>query len=112
MSLNVALEIARSNPIIGLPQMAAVIYDRRSLISYGVNSRKTHPLQAKFGKHDQAICLHAEIAALANARQSVEGMVMYVARAYKDGSPGLAKPCKGCERALIEFGIADVEWTT
>lgn len=112
MSLKVALEIARSNPIIGKPRMAAVIYDRRHLVSYGLNSFKTHPLMARFNKHPQAVCLHAEIAALANARQSVEGLTMYVARAFADGSPGLAKPCKGCERALIEFGLGDVQWTT
>lgn len=96
----------------GLPRMAATIYDGRRMASYGLNSRRTHPLQARFGRNEQSLCLHAEIAALANARQSVAGMVMYVARVYRNGEPALAKPCAGCERAIVEFGLSDVQWTT
>jgi pyrimidine deaminase RibD-like protein len=106
-----AVELAKANPVQGLPKMAALIYDKKRVVSYGLNQKKTHPLQARFTKHPEALCIHAEIAALANARQSVEGMVMYVARVNRRGEPRLAKPCKGCASAIIEFGLGNVEWT-
>ena len=112
MSLAKAMQLALGNPITGLPRMAALIYDKKYLVSYGLNSRKSHPLQAKFAVNDKATCIHAEIAALANARQSVEGMTMYVARVYRNNKPAMAKPCEACRAAIIEFGLKDVEWTT
>ena len=112
MSLDKAIALARGNPISGLPRMAALIYDKKRLVGFGLNQRKSHPLQAKFCSHPDRILLHAEIAALANARQSVEGMVMYIARVNARGEPRLAKPCVGCQAALIEFELGDVIWTT
>jgi len=112
MSLEHALKIAQANGIQDLPRMAAVIYDKRNrLVSVGLNSRRTHPLAAKFGKHVEAICLHAEIAAIVNARQCVEGMTMYIARVGSKNEPRLAKPCTGCQRALIAFKLKRVVWT-
>jgi len=111
MTLEVTLALARANPVIGLPRHAATIFDRRRMVSYGFTPRRTPPLAAKYSKNGMAICLHAEVAALANARQSVEGLTMYVARVMKDGSTALAKPCLGCARAIVEFGLGDVMWT-
>lgn len=93
--------------------MAALIVDRRGkIIAQGINQRKSHPLQAKFSNHPESIYLHAEIAALVDARsENLTGATMYVARVLKDGTPALAKPCKGCQKALISFGLKDVIWT-
>ena len=112
MSLDIALRHARLNPVKGLPPMAAVIMDGNKIVSVGLNARKTHPLAAKFGKHDKANCLHAELSAIVNARCNIKGMTMYVARAHrKTGEAMLAKPCKGCARAILAFNLGDVEWT-
>lgn len=112
--LEEAIKVAQANPITDLPKMAALIYDRKKLISVGMNSRKSHPLAKQFQKHPEAICTHAEIAAIVNAMRqgiSVEGMSMYIARIGRLGYPLLAKPCIGCSRALISFGLKNVYWT-
>lgn len=115
--LSLAIERARENPIRKLPQMAALIYDRKgNFIGAGENSLKSHPLAARFSRHPDAIYLHAELAAIAYAihrgrLEDLQGATMYVARVLKDGTPALAKPCSGCVRALAEFGIEKVEWT-
>jgi deoxycytidylate deaminase len=112
VSLDHAVKVALANMSAdGLPRMGAVIYRRRRLISIGQNSRRSHPLQARYGRNPASICIHAEIAALANARESVAGAVMFVARVFRDGKPALAQPCSGCQRAIAAFGLSDVEWT-
>lgn len=116
MSLEKAISFARSNPVKGLPRMAAMIVNKRGqLISVGFNSRKSDPMAAKYGRHPEAVYPHAELAALKQALRFLEddelaNCTMYVARVKKDGSPALAKPCEGCQRALAEFGMGNVEW--
>ncbi len=118
MSLETALIVARMNTVVDLPQMAAVIVNRKGVpVGVGVNSRKTDPLAKKYGKHPEALCLHAEIAAIKIALKKIEveelaSCTMYVARVLKNGEPALAKPCIGCAKAILEFGIGNVEWTT
>lgn len=112
-TLSHAVSLARMNPVKGLPRMAAILKCWNG-ITTGRNSRKTHPLMAKFGRNSKSICLHAEIDAIRNAiRRGLdpEGATMYVARVTRDGKPALAKPCEGCQRAIVAFGIKDVQWT-
>lgn len=113
MSLEKAIKLAKGNPVQGLPKMAALIYDGKRLVGAGINSRKTHPLQSKFSKHPEAICIHAEIAAIADCRriEDLSGMTMFIARVGHDGEPKLAKPCSGCQKAIIAFNLKDVIWT-
>jgi len=101
---------------------AAVVY-RNRIISVGMNSMKSHPLQAKYGKNKEAIFLHAEIAAIRNALRELEvdelsKCEIYIARVKKE-KPfskkyiwGLAAPCSGCRRAIAEFGLKRVIYTT
>jgi tRNA(Arg) A34 adenosine deaminase TadA len=98
--------------------MAAVVIDKRGYYrAYGWNSKKSDPLAAKYGRHPDAIYPHAELAAIKNALRVMEpeelhSCTMYIARVLKNGETALAKPCTGCQRALLEFGIGNVEWTT
>lgn len=113
--LEIAIEVAKKNPIVALPKMAAIlrVYEPHYYL-YGYNQLKSHPLQAKFGRNDRAIYLHAEIDAIVKATRLgywLEDATMYIARVLKDGTPALAKPCEGCQRALMHFGIKDVIWT-
>ena len=83
----------------------------------GLNSRKTHPLQARFSKHVQAIHQHAEIAAVVKALRvhpvaDLSSAKLFVARVYPNGSTGTAQPCAGCTRMIQAFNIKQVEWTT
>ncbi len=117
MFLDLATEVARANPIRGLPQMGAVIAKRRKIISVGLNSFKSDPLQSRFSRHPLAICKHAEIDAIKNAIKSektkdLSGATIYVARVLRNGERAIAKPCEGCMKALEAHGISRVFWTT
>lgn len=95
---------------------AAALYIGNKLISIGVNQLKSHPLQARFGINRDAIYLHAEIDAIRNALKRVslddlKNATLYVAKSRK-GDAKMSKPCAGCQRAIIHFGISQVYWTT
>lgn len=125
-----AVEAARLNPVRPLgrnsiSRFAAILTDGWQTF-VGLNSYKTHPLQAKFGSNSKSIHCHAELDAIiqavrALAQQSgssyrdvtnLKGWSMYVARVTGDGKPALAKPCAGCQRALQAFNISHTEWTS
>ena len=104
-------------------QFAAAIVRGNRVISFGYNKLKTHPFQAKYGRNEESIFLHAEIAAIKNALKvlDVEDLSkcdLYIVR-VKRPKPrskkyvwGLSKPCEGCMRAIIEFGIRRVIYST
>lgn len=103
-------------------RLAACLVYKNEIISVGYNQKKSHPFQKHFGKNEEAIFLHAETAAIVNAikthdLETIKKSSMYVLRLKKVGkSPilvqGLAKPCIGCQRALAQFDISDVYYTT
>lgn len=119
--LHTLAKVAAANPN-PTEKLAAAIVCRNRIISIGMNSMKTHPLQAKYGKNVHAVFLHAEIAAIKNALREIEvddfsKCDIYIARIKKE-KPfskkfvwGLAKPCSGCERAIAEFGLKRVIYT-
>ena len=54
--------------------------------------------------------LHAEVATLRRATKT-QGATIYVARVLRTGSLGLAKPCRRCQKALVEAEIRQAVWT-
>jgi len=112
---------AGAEPVAGARIAAGLVY-KGDMISFGVNSRKTHPFQVKFQRNAESIFLHAETSAIKNALylhslEEIAKSTLYVVR-VKYPSPtdktlifGLAKPCEGCERAIAEFGIKRVVYT-
>lgn len=117
--LNKTIEFALENPIKkkgrrSISRMASILTDGKNTY-YGWNRWKTHPLQKKFQSNSEALYLHCEIDALRNAvREGVKDFsnyTLYCARVLYDGTPALAKPCPGCQRALIHFGIKDCIFT-
>jgi deoxycytidylate deaminase len=113
--LNDLLTIAEDLSEFHKHKHAAALYIGNRLISIGVNQFKTHPLQKKFGINDDAIYLHAEVDAIRNALKRVslldlQDATLYVAKS-KAGTPKMSKPCAGCQRAIIHFGIQNVFWT-
>lgn len=112
--LDYAVSYALRNPIIKLPKLCAVLVTQNGNQYIGYNKRKTHPFQDKFKRNEKSLYLHAEIDAIVNAmrnRVDITGSSLYIARVLKNGQTALAKPCEGCERALVHFGIHHVEWT-
>jgi tRNA(Arg) A34 adenosine deaminase TadA len=112
--INLAIKLARTNLVERpLPRFACVLTDNKTTY-VGFNSRKTHPLQFKF--NPKSTCLHAEMDAIRQAVR-VHGtdlgrFSMFVARVHRGtGEPILAKPCSGCQGAIVAFNVKDVEWT-
>lgn len=98
-------------------KITATIYDKRSkVLSIGENSyHKSHPKQAEFAKiagREEAIFLHAEIAAIIKLKEKANSAYkIYIERYNKNGQPVLAKPCEICQIALEIAGIEIVEYT-
>lgn len=94
----------------GCSSVHCAILQTKKRLYYGYNSKKTHPLQAEFGKNKEAIFLHAEIAAIVKAisredRDSIKGSTLYIARTHADGTIVNSKPCRGCQQALEFFEV-------
>lgn len=100
-------------------KIGCVLTKGRKLVSSGYNTlAKTHPLQSHYaslvGKPD-AIFLHAEIAAIVEAKSKgidLTGCVAYVFRRGLGGDVRMARPCKVCMQALKDVGVKTVVYTT
>lgn len=97
-------------------QMAAALVYRNTILGIGCNRMKSHPFQARYSKNQESIFLHAEVHALKNALKEhnldrIRGAKMIIVRRTKKGY-GLAKPCEGCMRAMAEFGIENIYYTS
>lgn len=112
-------EVAIATPRISGAKIASAIVHKNKIISIGVNSNKSSPLQAKYATNkDLSIYLHAEIAAIKNALryldvEDFQKTSIFICRAKNDIKTnkmiyGLAKPCPGCMRAIVEFDIKNV----
>ena len=113
--LDIAFEIARANPT-KFQKMGAVITYKGKVIAVGLNSNKSHPMQKKYGKNSKSIFLHAEIDAIKNGlrnhkKEDFKNFEIHVARCMKNGLPGMAKPCRGCQKAIDEYLFKAVHWT-
>ena len=120
--LHTLTKVAAANPH-NAEKFAAAIVFRNRIVSVGMNSMKSHPMAAKYGKNKEAIFLHAEIDSIKNALREIDiddfsKCDLYICRVKKP-KPfskqfvwGLAKPCPGCERAVVAFGIKRVIYTT
>ena len=93
-------------------QHIAGIWLKGALIAVGVNQRKTHTLQLKYGKNKWTLYLHAEVDAIKNFLQTHRVASLRTARmyVYRSGFRS-SKPCLGCQRAIANFGIRKVYWT-
>lgn len=100
--------------------ITAIIYDKRgNVLSIGKNSyTKTHPMQARYAKlagpeysaHNYAF-IHAEVDAIIRCKELSRAHRILVTRVRRDGSYGMAAPCKACQIALQRAGIEIVEHT-
>ena len=102
-------------------RIASAIVIGNTVVGLGRNSYKTHPLQAKYGKTEHTIHLHAEIDAIKNSlrRVSVDDLTkatIYISRVKKRDRkrgfiPGLSAPCSGCMGAITDFGIKRIVYS-
>lgn len=100
-------------------QLAAAMVYKNRILSIGYNRMKSDPFQARFGENDEKIYLHAEISAIKSALRHVrvselKKCTLYIYRRRKINGQyqqALARPCPGCVRAILEFGIEKVIYT-
>ena len=99
--------------------IGCVIAKGRKLISSGCNSlTKTHPLQGYYAAlvgRPEAIYLHAEMAAIVEAKSKgvdLTGASVYVFRRGLDGDVKMSRPCASCLKALEDFGICTIVYTS
>lgn len=103
--------------------LGAVLYSKGKIIAQGCNSRKTSPLQKELNKErgfdpDESCALnslHAETACLLKTRYmdiDMSKAIMYIYREHQNGEKALARPCKGCMKALKDFGVKTICYTT
>lgn len=99
---------------------SAILY-RNRLIALGTNRLKSHPFQTRYQTRPNAIYLHAEVAAIRRAIQhltpkELTRSTLISVRVKYDHQLrprwGMSKPCEGCQRAIAEFGIRNVFFTT
>lgn len=91
------------------------ILKARNKTFVGYNSKKSHPLQKKFGDNEKAIYLHAEVDAIRKGYRvegDISGGNLYIARTRDDGSIGMSAPCEACQEAINHFHLNHVFFTT
>lgn len=119
--IQLAQSLAETAPGAFRARIASVLVIKNQIISVGFNSTRSDPFQARFARTRHNIWIHSEIAAIKAAlnRVSVADLrrsTLYVARSKKNQlgelESGLAAPCLGCQRALVEFEIKTVIFTT
>jgi deoxycytidylate deaminase len=104
-------------------RLAACVAVRGKIVSWGQNSLRTHPFQREWGKNEFATSWHAETNAIHNSlkRMSAEDLArgtLYVVRVKhpcdmsRDWVLGMSRPCNGCWRCMMQFGIARVCYST
>lgn len=119
-------KIAEAVDPVAQARLAAAIVYKNSIVSIGINKKKSHPFQSRFTRHPDAIMLHAENDAIINALRHISldelaKSKLFVARVrYKSAETNLdksnlqramARPCAGCQRAIANFNIKKVCYT-
>jgi tRNA(Arg) A34 adenosine deaminase TadA len=98
----------------------AATKDGKILAEAGNHYLEEHPLQIHYSK---AVGLplkrfaHAEVLLLAQMLKNrvdipMKDVVVYVARAKRNGKAGMSKPCAICNYALTAAGIENIIYTT
>lgn len=129
MTLRLATKHALLNPVKSLGRNSisrfGSILTNGSVSFKGWNQYKTHPLQARFGANSKSVHIHSELDCIIQAVRwlgktrgssypdvaDLSEFSLYVSRVIKNGTPMIAKPCSGCQRAITAFNIQHVEWT-
>lgn len=105
--------IAAQSEKFGGQRVAAAITHKNEIIAVANNIEKTHPLQARFGKNEFAIFLHAEINAIRKAltrisADDLKNCTLYINRLDQYNHWTSSNPCKHCLNAIKSFNIGKV----
>ncbi|SVE26487.1 uncharacterized protein METZ01_LOCUS479341 [marine metagenome] len=111
-----------SKGLAGRFKLACAIVYRKTIITIGTNSYKTHPIMSEYGVNEDSIYLHAEIDAINKAlklisKKQLAQCDLYILRVKREQGVesawirGLAKPCSGCMKAIKQYKIRKVYYT-
>lgn len=114
--MNRLADLASERPPVFRAQICAMITIRNKPVAVGYNQSKTHPFAARFSKHEEAVFMHAEHDCIRQTLREVDPedlkkATIYIGRVRQDNSWGLAKPCPGCLRAILHYGIKRVVYS-
>ena len=106
-------KVAAVAPKVANYRLAAAIFYKNRLVTYGTSSYKSSPFQQRYAADVWKIFLHAEIAAIKNSLRFLElwqlkRSTLFICRVKHERKWGNSKPCSGCQRAIAEFGIKNV----
>jgi deoxycytidylate deaminase len=115
---NIAKEVSKLSDFPRVQIGTCAVY-KHKVISTGCNSQRTSPLQKKYNQYrftvDTNHSCHAEISCLKPliGRKDIDfkNIELYIYREYKNGQPGIARPCPSCMRLISELGIKHIYYT-
>lgn len=93
-------------------QMGAIITIGNRILSVGKNKYKTHTKQFNQYTGCEANSIHAELDAILSCDNVPAKATIYVSRVLRDGSCGMAKPCKYCLEILKQYDIKRIVYST
>lgn len=104
-------------------KLACAITHKKTILGFGLNSDKSDSFQSKYSNHAEKIYRHAETDAIKRVSNKygtkiLENCVLYIVRIKRPYVKanffirGMAKPCSGCMKAISEFKIKKVVYTT
>lgn len=94
-------------PVRGARIAAGIVHKKRLVVTES-NLLKTHTFQYMYSSNEHAIWWHAETRAIWKGLQEdypLKDCLLYVIRTTNDEQLALAKPCKGCRKAIESFDL-------
>lgn len=102
-------------------KVGAILVYKNKIVSVGFNQQKSNPIQKEYNVcrctekryFDVDKCnnsIHAETSAILNAQRlgiNLSECSIFVYRQKKSKVQGLSKPCKACQKLLLDNGITD-----
>jgi deoxycytidylate deaminase len=121
--MNVLRNMVEDVPPVRSARLIAAVAHRGNILSFGSNSMRSHPFQQRFGRNSDAMFWHAETNAIYNFLRhhnsdDLSKTSLYVMRikrpseSSKNWVLGMSRPCKGCQKCIMDFGIPRVIYTT
>lgn len=115
---NIAKEMSKLSDFPRVQVGACAVY-KHKVISTGCNSQRTSPLQKKYNKYRFTVetphTCHAETSCLKPliGRKDIDfkNVDLYIYRSYKNGNPGLARPCDSCFNLIQDLGIRNIYYS-
>jgi deoxycytidylate deaminase len=120
--INITSKLASITDPVDSSRIAASLVLKNDIVAFGTCKKKSHPFQATYSQNSESIYLHAETDCIKNALRVIDlddlsKCTLYIVRVKFDSPKkkkfifGLAKPCSGCMKAIVNFSIKKVVYS-